>query len=132
MGVEEAVFYDERRIAILPMAFCFPGHDAKGGDRPPPALCARTWRNDVFDAAPRFELILLIGGYAQKWHLGAAMPRTLTEAVANWRDPAYCKGGTRLFPLPHPSWRNNAWLKANPWFETDTLPDLREALARSL
>ncbi|MGR3490871.1 MAG: uracil-DNA glycosylase family protein, partial [Shimia sp.] len=114
MGVDEVTFYDRVRIAIVPMAFCFPGYDAKGSDLPPPKLCASTWRVSVMEALGEMPLTLLVGGYAQKWHLGT---RSIGEAVAAWRDHA-----PAIFPLPHPSWRNTAWLKRHPWFEANVLP----------
>jgi uracil-DNA glycosylase len=117
LGVDEALFYDQSRIAIVPMGFCFPGY-RKGSDLPPPAICAKTWRQPVLDHLPDIRLTLLIGGYAQKWHLGTKAG--VTETVQRWRDfvPA-------AIPLPHPSWRNTAWLKRNPWFEAELLPVLR-------
>jgi uracil-DNA glycosylase len=118
MGVDEATFYDRSRIAIVPMAFCFPGYDAKGGDLPPPRICAQTWRAPAMDMLKDVELTLLIGAYAQGWHLGGRMG--VTQRVAGWRDHA-----PKVFPLPHPSWRNTAWLKKNPWFEAELLPVLR-------
>ncbi|RWR05128.1 uracil-DNA glycosylase family protein [Sinirhodobacter populi] len=117
MGVDAETFYDRDRIAIVPMAFCFPGYDAKGSDLPPPPVCARTWRDRVMAALGPMDLTLLVGGAAQRWHLG---PGRVTDTVARWRDYA-----PRVFPLPHPSWRNTAWLKRNPWFEADLLPVLR-------
>ncbi len=127
MDIAEAEFYDRDRIAILPMAFCFPGYDARGGDLPPPPICARTWRDRVFAELPAARLTLLVGGYAQKWHLGGAARGGVTRTVAGWRDHA-----PRLFPLPHPSWRNTAWLKKNPWFEADLVPELRRAVRAAL
>lgn len=124
MGVDEAAFYDAARIAIVPMAFCFPGYDAKGSDLPPPPICAQTWRAGILAGLPDIKVTLLVGGYAQKWHLGT---RAVTETVADWRAHA-----PRHFPLPHPSWRNTAWLKRNPWFETDLLPELRRTLRETL
>ena len=118
MGVTEAEFYDRARIAILPMAFCFPGYDAKGGDLPPPRICAQTWRAPAMEMLKDVELTLLIGAHAQGWHLGGRMG--VIERVAGWRDHA-----PEVFPLPHPSWRNTAWLKRNPWFEAELLPALR-------
>lgn len=119
MGLDEAAFYDRDRVAIVPMAFCFPGYDAKGADLPPPPVCAQTWRAAVMaQLAPR--LVLLVGGYAQRWHLGT---RNVTETVRGWRDHA-----PALFPLPHPSWRNTAWLARNPWFGAELLPALRRAV----
>ncbi|MFO7921144.1 MAG: uracil-DNA glycosylase family protein [Nioella sp.] len=118
MGVEAATFYDRDRIAILPMAFCFPGYDARGSDLPPPPVCARTWRQALLAHLPRIELTLLVGGHAMAWHLGGKA--SVTARVAGWRDHA-----PAVFPLPHPSWRNTAWLKRNPWFEAELLPVLR-------
>jgi uracil-DNA glycosylase len=121
MGVDVATFYDLDRIAVVPMAFCFPGYDAKGADLPPPAICAATWHEAVLTALGSPDLILLVGGYAQRWHLGSdAGRRGVTATVAGWRDHA-----PRVFPLPHPSWRNTGWLKRNPWFEAEVLPALR-------
>lgn len=117
MGIDAATFYDIGRIAIVPMAFCFPGYDAKGADLPPPAICAKTWRARVTEALGPVGLTLLVGGAAQRWYLG---PRPVTEAVANWRALA-----PDVFPLPHPSWRNTAWLKRNPWFEAELVPARR-------
>lgn len=124
MGVDEVTFYDRVRIAIVPMAFCFPGYDAKGSDLPPPKLCASTWRVSVMEALGEMPLTLLVGGYAQKWHLGT---RSIGEAVAAWRDHA-----PAIFPLPHPSWRNTAWLKRHPWFEANVLPALRARVSEEL
>ena len=120
-GLSEAEFYDLTRVAVVPMAFCFPGYDAKGADLAPPAICAATWRGRVMDALPGVRVTLLVGGAAIRWHLGQA---NMTAAVAGWRGPA--SGG--VFPLPHPSWRNTGWLKRNPWFEADLLPELRRAV----
>lgn len=123
MGVDEATFYDRARVAIVPMGFCFPGYDAKGADLPPPRLCAETWRARIMrDLDP--QVTLLIGGHAIRWHLGL---RDVTAAVAGWRDHA-----PRVFPLPHPSWRNTAWLKRNPWFQAELVPELRKTLAEVL
>lgn len=118
MGVSEEEFYDRSRVAVIPMAFCFPGYDAKGSDLPPPPVCARTWHDRVDAVLPEPELALLVGGYAQKWRLGAK--EGVTGTVARWRDHA-----PRAFPLPHPSWRNTGWLRRNPWFEAELLPALR-------
>ncbi|MBO6603023.1 MULTISPECIES: uracil-DNA glycosylase family protein [Paracoccaceae] len=125
MGVAEDVFYDRRRIAIVPMGFCFPGYDAKGSDLPPPKICAQTWRERVMEVLPKVRLTLLIGGYAQNWHLGRA--GGVTETVAGWRSHA-----PDVIPLPHPSWRNTGWLKKNPWFETELLPVLRARVTEVL
>ncbi|MHA7873100.1 MAG: uracil-DNA glycosylase family protein [Hyphococcus sp.] len=126
LGIGEDIFYDEKRVAVIPMGFCFPGLDVKGGDLPPRKECALLWRARLMAALPKLELRILVGQYAQKWHLGAGAKKSLTETVHAWRDyaPAY-------FPTPHPSWRNNAWLKKNPWFEAELLPILRRRV-RSL
>ncbi|MFC3568465.1 uracil-DNA glycosylase family protein [Paracoccus simplex] len=123
MGVTDEVFYDRTRIAIVPMAFCFPGYDAKGSDLPPPPICAATWRARVMEELQP-DLTLLVGGHAQRWHLGQAARGGVTATVAGWRDHA-----PRIFPLPHPSWRNTAWLRRHPWFEAELLPELRAAIA---
>ncbi len=125
MGISRDAFYDQKKLAIIPMGFCFPGYDAKGGDLPPRKECARAWRARLLTALPNIETAILVGGYAQKWHLETRAAKSLTETVKAWRDfaPAY-------FPTPHPSWRNNAWLKKNPWFESDVLPTLRRRVAR--
>lgn len=123
MGVEPDTFYDRDRISIVPMAFCFPGYDAKGSDLPPPPICAATWRRQVMDQLNP-QLTLLVGGHAMRWHLGA---RNVTQTVRDWRTNA-----PAVFPLPHPSWRNTGWLRANPWFATDLLPVLRDRVATLL
>lgn len=125
MDVTPEEFYDPEKIAILPMGFCFPGQDAKGGDLPPRRECAARWRQPLFAELPRIELTILVGQYAQGWHLGPARKASLTETVASWREYA-----PRAIPLPHPSWRNNAWIKKNPWFEDEVLPYLRREVRR--
>lgn len=126
MGVSEDEFYDVRRVAIVPMGFCFPGLDAKGGDLPPRAECAALWRQRLMDQLAQIEVALLIGRYAHAWHLGAAQGATLSDTVADWRKiTARTDAKMQLWPLPHPSWRNNAWLKKNPWFDAELLPVLK-------
>jgi uracil-DNA glycosylase len=125
MGIDRETFYDPKSCAIVPMAFCFPGYDAKGSDLPPPKICAETWQAQVMEALGEVRLALYIGGYAQRWHMGGR--EGVTARVQNWR--AYAP---QVFPLPHPSWRNTAWLKKNPWFEAELLPELRAAVQRSL
>ncbi|SFR47238.1 Uracil-DNA glycosylase [Yoonia tamlensis] len=111
-------FYDREKIAIVPMAFCFPGYNAAGSDLPPPPICAQTWHDRVMAQIGDVPLTLVIGGYAQRWHLNSH--DSVTATVARWRDHA-----PRVFPLPHPSWRNTGWLKKNEWFETQLLPALQ-------
>jgi uracil-DNA glycosylase len=123
-------FYDAARVAIVPMGFCFPGHDAAGGDLPPRRECVEAWHARLFAAMPQLELILAVGGYAQRWHLGAAAAKSMTDTVSLWRKALVSKARPRRIALPHPSWRNNAWLAANPWFEAELLPRLRRELRR--
>lgn len=118
LGLDETAFYDQSRVAIVPMAFCFPGYDAKKSDLPPPPICGKTWHGQVLQALPNIALTLAIGAPAQHFHLGGKAP--VGQRVAGWRDHA-----PRVFPLPHPSWRNTGWLKRNPWFEAELLPELR-------
>jgi uracil-DNA glycosylase len=135
MDVDADTFYDAEKIAIVPMGFCFPGLDAKGSDLPPRRECAPAWRAEVFAALPSIELLLVIGSYAQRWHLGDLARLTLTETVADWRAimaASEGRGGPLAIPLPHPSWRNNAWIKRHPWFEADLLPVLRARIRRAL
>ncbi|MEP1328577.1 uracil-DNA glycosylase family protein [Pseudophaeobacter sp.] len=117
LGLSEEQFYDQDRVAIVPMAFCFPGYNAKKSDLPPPPICARTWHDRVMRGLKNIELTVLVGGHAHGFHLGGKMP--VNQRVQAWRDHA-----PRVFPLPHPSWRNTGWLKRNPWFEAELLPVL--------
>jgi uracil-DNA glycosylase len=135
MGVSREVFYDEAQIAIIPMGFCFPGHDAAKGDLPPRRECRVQWHDALFARLPQIETILAIGRYAQDFHferLGMAIDKSarLESIVAAWRDQEGRR--PRVIALPHPSWRNNAWLKRNPWFATEVLPALRTEVARAL
>ncbi|WP_233464611.1 uracil-DNA glycosylase family protein [Comamonas odontotermitis] len=135
LDIGEDIFYDARRIAILPMGFCFPGFDAHGGDLPPRPECARTWHAQLMAHLPHLQLLLLVGGHAQRWHLRrlhAAKELTrlgVNDTVMHWRSiydsPAFTP---RCIPLPHPSWRNSGWLNRNPWFESELLPELRQAV----
>ena len=132
MGVTPKEFYDEARVAIVPMGFCFPGQDAHGGDLPPRRECARLWHHKLFAALPQLELVLAVGSYAQDFHLDDARAGTLQETMLHWREYLRAKRRPRVLPLPHPSWRNNAWLKRNPWFEAELLPVLRREVRRLL
>jgi uracil-DNA glycosylase len=126
LGIDKITFYDETKIALLPMGFCYPG-TGKSGDLPPRPECAATWRKKLLASLPNIELTLIIGQYAQDWHLPDSPHVSLTETVAAWREvwPAQ-------LPLPHPSPRNNIWLKKNPWFATDVLPTLRKRVQKLL
>ncbi len=131
LGIGEEIFYDPKTVAIVAMGFCFPGLDGNGGDLPPRGECAELWRKRLLALLPNLELILLVGQYAQKWHLDAkTVAKGLSETVGKWRDVHRSSDCPRLIPLPHPSWRNNAWLKRNPWFEIELLPVLRAEVAR--
>ena len=126
LGVTREDFYDPSKFAIVPMGFCFPGYDAKGSDLPPRRECAPLWRARVMAAMPQVELVLEIGQYAQGWHLGAARAKNMTETVRDWRRHLLRNDPPAVLPLPHPSWRNTAWLKRNPWFAGEVLPELRK------
>jgi uracil-DNA glycosylase len=120
LGLTLDEFYDRSRVAFAPMAFCFPGYDAKGTDLPPPPRCAATWRAGVMAALGPVPLALLVGGHAQKWHLGTGAAAGVSATVAGWQAHV-----PHVFPLPHPSWRNTGWLRRNPWFGDALLPALR-------
>jgi uracil-DNA glycosylase len=124
LGMDRAAFYDEGRVAIVPMGLCYPGRDAKGGDRPPRRECAPLWHPRLRGLLPGVRLTLLIGQYAQRYYLGSRRRASLTGTVAAWRD--YLPD---FLPLPHPSWRNNAWIRKNPWFADELLPALRARVA---
>lgn len=127
LRIDRETFYDERRLAILPMGLCYPGQDVRGADKPPMKICAPTWHPRIRPLLPKLELTLLVGLYAQARYLGPARKKSLTETVQCWRDY-----GPEFLPLPHPSWRNTAWLKRNPWFEAEVLPELRRRVATLL
>jgi len=127
LGVDRETFYGDPRIGVAGMAFCFPGTNPKGGDYPPPPRCAELWRPRLFGQLPRVELTLLVGSYAIDGALGRRPGRSMTQVVAGWREHA-----PRMIPLPHPSWRNTAWLKKNPWFEEDVTPYLRARVKEML
>ena len=120
LDVDKDTFYDESRIAIIPMGFCYPGVDPRGGDNPPRPECAEAWHAALLAQLPQIELTLLVGMYAQARYLAKDRKRTLTDTVAAWRDY-----GPKRLPLPHPSWRNLHWRRKNPWFEDEVVPALR-------
>jgi uracil-DNA glycosylase len=118
MGIDRAAFYGHPAIGVAAMAFCFPGTSPAGGDYPPPRRCAELWRARLLAELPNVELTLLVGAYAQAWALNDR--RSMGQVVRDWRaQPAH------FLPLPHPSWRNIAWLRRNPWFEAEVVPYLR-------
>ena len=124
IGVDYETFYGDPRIGVAAMAFCFPGTSPKGGDFPPPPLCASLWRNRLLQQLPKVELTLLVGSYAIRWKLGDRARGPMTDTVRAWRD--YLPNDLLL---PHPSWRNTAWLRRNPWFEDEVVPYLRDRVA---
>jgi len=126
LGLDRETFYDANRVAILPMGFCYPG-TGKSGDLPPRPECAAAWREKILRELTAVKLTLVIGQYAMTWHLGSRAKPTLTETVQTWREFS-----PQLWPLPHPSPRNNIWLKKNPWFARDVLPELRKQVKTAL
>ena len=124
MGVLADDFYDESRIAIVPMGLCYPGRLRGGGDAPPRPECAPLWRDQLLAHMPDLRLTLLVGGYAQTHALG---PGTMTERVMTFRDHL-----PTMFPLPHPSWRSRHWAVKNPWFDAEALSALRHAVQKAL
>jgi uracil-DNA glycosylase len=125
LQMDREQFYDEARIAIAPMGFCYPGR-GKSGDLPPPPACAPLWHPRLLQAMPDLELLLLVGSYAQNYYLGSSK-ESMAERVRRWRD-----FGPRYLPLPHPSPRNTLWLRRNPWFEEEVVPELRERVSAVL
>ncbi len=127
MQVDRETFYDESRVAVMPMGLCYPGLQSKGGDKPPRPECAPQWHDPVRKQLSNVELIFLVGSYAQKYYLGKHRKKTMTETIKDWRDylPEYIL-------TPHPSWRTTFWLKENPWFEKDVLPELRKRVKKLL
>lgn len=130
MGIDRDTFYDADQIALLPMAFCYPGR-GKSGDLPPPPRCAQTWRAKLMRELPNIELTILLGQYAQAWHLpadeSASRGKTLTDTVLAWRQFI-----PEQVPMPHPSPRNNLWLRRNPWFEIEVIPWLQRRVKKLL
>ena len=126
MGIDKAAFYDAEKVAIVPMGFCYPG-TGSSGDLAPRAECAPQWRDTLLECLPNIKITLVIGTYAQKYHLPDNPHGNLTKTVHAWRDFL-----PHALPLPHPSPRNNRWLSKNPWFETEVLPQLARTVAAAL
>lgn len=127
LGVDRETFYGHPAIGVAAMAFCFPGTSPQGGDHPPPKRCAALWRPRLLAELPKVELTLLVGSYAQAWALGGRGGARMTQTVRAWRE--FPEG---VLPLPHPSWRNTAWLARNPWFEAEVKPYLRRRVEQIL
>ena len=135
MAIDRQTFYDAGRVAIVLMGFCFPGYDKHKADLPPRPECSANWHDQVFAALPEFDVMLCIGAYAQNYHLprlGYSHRRSasMTDTVSGWRE--FLGARTKVFVLPHPSWRNTGWLKKHAWFEADLLPVLRSEIAAAL
>lgn len=126
LGVDREAFYDPKRFSIVPMGFCYPG-TGKAGDLPPRPECAATWRAPLMEALPRVETTIVLGRYALDWHWPDAPGRTIADACRAWRQ---C--WPDLVPMPHPSPRNNRWLRENAWFERDVVPALRRRVKKLL
>lgn len=128
LGVDREAFYDPALFAIVPMGFCYPGRGASG-DLPPRAECAPAWRDPLLARLPEVELTLVVGQYALEWHLGglATPRRSVSQHVEAWRER-----WPEVLPLPHPSPRNQSWVKSRPWFEAEVLPALRHRVASLL
>ena len=120
MGIEKNLFYDNPRIGIISMGFCYPGRNNHGGDNPPRLECAPTWHKKILNNLNRLELTLLVGSYAQKYYLPGSRKNKMTENIRQWQDYP-----PSIMPIPHPSWRVDGWLKKNSWFEIELLPNLR-------
>jgi uracil-DNA glycosylase len=127
MNLDRSVFYDQRKIAIIPMGFCYPGAEKSGGDSPPRPECASTWHERLLKHMPNLQLTLLVGHYSQARYLGPDRKRTMTETVK-----AFSEYGPGLFPLPHPSWRSRIWMRKHPWFEQLLIPRLRRAVHNAM
>ncbi|MEO1104774.1 MAG: uracil-DNA glycosylase family protein [Pseudomonadota bacterium] len=132
LGLDEPAFYDKRKVAIIPMGFCFPGYDRYGGDLPPRKECVAAWHDRLFAALPALKLRLCIGKYSLSYHLPETRRQSLTETVRDWRAILARTEPRPVIALPHPSWRNNTWIAKNPWFEAEVLPELRARVAALL
>lgn len=122
-GLPTSIFYDPEKVAIVPMAFCYPGRSA-GGDMPPRSECAPLWRTRILSEMPEISVTLLVGSYAQAAALGSGRVEDRVRDFRNYLP--------RYFPLPHPSWRSQIWMQNNPWFEIDVLPELRSVVNQAL
>ena len=127
LELDRATFFDEERVAILPIGFCYPGAGVNGADNPPRPECAPRWHGRLLKHLPELRLTLLVGQYAQRYYLDAERKTSMTDTVK-----AFSQYGPKFFPLPHPSWRSTIWMQKNPWFEEDVIPELRSAVRKAL
>ena len=125
LGLDRSTFFDEGKVAILPMGFCYPGAGKNGGDNPPLPECAPRWHERLLKHLPDLQLTLLVGQYAHRYYLDAGTRTSMTETVK-----AFSQYGPRFFPLPHPSWRSAIWMEKNPWFEEEVIPKLRNGVRK--
>ncbi len=125
LEIPPEVFYDRARVAIMPMGFCYPGRNDRGGDNPPRPECAPEWHPRVLAFVAEVKLTLLVGAYAQKYYLGKTAQKTMTATVQAWREYL-----PRFLPTPHPSWRTTGWQRKNPWFEAEVVPELRQIVRK--
>ena len=125
LGLDRSTFFDEGKVAILPMGFCYPGAGKNGGDNPPLPECAPRWHERLLKHLPDLQLTLLVGQYAHRYYLDAGPKASMTETVK-----AFSQYGPQFFPLPHPSWRSAIWMQKNPWFEVEVIPDLRNVVRK--
>jgi len=125
--IKRASFYDDSKVAMIPIGFCYPGRHVSGGDLPPRNECAPLWHKRLLSHLPKVSMTLLVGGYAQRYYLGKSCGKTVAETVKRWRyySPKY-------IPLPHPSWRTRDWVAQNFWYEEDLLPELRTRVFKLL
>lgn len=127
LQLDRSVFYDKRRVAILPMGLCYPGAGENSGDKPPRPECAPLWHERLLNHLPDLRMTLLVGQYAQRHYLGAARQESMTRTVK-----AFSMYAPQFFPLPHPSWRSLIWMRKHPWFELAVLPALRKAVRKAV
>jgi uracil-DNA glycosylase len=125
LGLDRQAFFDETRVAILPMGFCYPGSAKNGGDNPPRSECAPHWHGLLLKYLPNLQVTLLVGQYAQRYYLDVGRKASMTETVRE-----FSRYGPKFFPLPHPSWRSAIWMRKNPWFEEDVIPELRNVVRK--
>jgi uracil-DNA glycosylase len=127
LGLDREAFYDESRVAVVPIGFCYPGRDNKGGDRAPRPECAPLWHARLRALLPRIKLTVLVGRYAIRHYLGSAATQPMARILAGWRDFL-----PQFFVLPHPSWHTTRWVYDNPWFERETVPELGARVAAAI